>query len=243
MQAVMENRRTFGLSGGTLKLLAVVTMLIDHIGAAVLTRMLHQSGWNENLYQIYYGMRLIGRTAFPIYCFMLIEGAEHTHSGGKYLARMGFLALISEIPFDLAFQGRLLESGYQNVFFTLTIALTALLVIHRQKDHKILVLMVCLAAMWAAWLMKTDYGWRGVFCILCMYFLRKNRLLQLGAGYVAFVLLLGEAAALPAFLLLGLYNHQRGWSNKWFFYGFYPVHLLLLYLTCVCLGLAQYAAI
>lgn len=257
MQAVTENRSSFGLSGGTLKLLAVGTMLIDHIAAAVLTRLLYRSSWNEDLYRIYYLCRMIGRTAFPIYCFMLIEGVKYTHNRLKYLGRMGLLALLSEIPFDLAFQSRILEFSYQNVFFTLTIALAAMLVLRRVEEQNaaggemslgrkvlqsLLFLVVCVVAMGMAGLMQTDYGWRGVFCILCMYFLRKNKILQLVAGYLAFVLLLGEVAALPAFLLLGIYNHQKGWDNKWFFYGFYPVHLFLLYLVCVVLKLTQYTA-
>ena len=129
-----------GLSGSTLKIIAVVTMLIDHIGAAILARMMMVNGlggidqsdttavmqWysnNTTLFQVYQVMRSIGRIAFPIFCFLLVEGFEHTHDRKKYALRLGLFALISEIPFDLAFSSEVLEFQYQNVFFTLFIGM------------------------------------------------------------------------------------------------------------------------
>lgn len=63
-----------GLSGSTLKLIAIITMLIDHIGAAVIARLLIAGQGSEMLYKIYYAMRAVGRVAFPIFCFLLVEG-------------------------------------------------------------------------------------------------------------------------------------------------------------------------
>ena len=130
----MENKK--GISGSTLKMIAIVTMVIDHIGAAVLARLLMVNGlgeldqtnadaimlWlsaNGALYWTYTIMRMIGRVAFPIFCFLLVEGFLHTHDVKKYAMRLGLFALISEIPFDLAFSSKILEFNYQNVFFTL----------------------------------------------------------------------------------------------------------------------------
>lgn len=266
-----------GLSGSTLKLFAVVTMLIDHIGAAVVMRMLSARGFMEiaragdigmlitwlnegdhmSMLIIYTVLRQIGRIAFPIYCFMLIEGLQRTRNVWKYAGRLGVFALISEIPFDLAFNGKMLEFGYQNVFFTLTIALMAMIALEKiagrnwcagavSKDTAVKVVLstiVTAAAAGLAHLLQTDYGARGILCILLMYFLRRTKWVELLAGYIAFVLMLGEIFAFPAFIALLFYRGRKGFSLKYFFYGFYPLHLLLLYLTCVLLGIVGYPAL
>ena len=110
-----KNRR-FGLNGSTLKMIAVVTMLIDHIAAVLLVKLLIVNGtWELNGYsgsrvlniltlehmnmvKIYQLMRDIGRIAFPIYCFLLVEGFMRTRNVKKYLGRMLLFAFISEIP-------------------------------------------------------------------------------------------------------------------------------------------------
>ena len=126
----MEKKK--GISGSTLKMIEIVTMVIDHIGAAVLARLLMVNGlgeldqtnadaimqWlsaNGALYWTYTVMRMIGRVAFPIFCFLLVEGFLHTHDVKKYAMRLGLFALLSEIPFDLACSSKILEFNYQNV--------------------------------------------------------------------------------------------------------------------------------
>lgn len=133
-----------GISGSTLKLIAIITMLIDHTAATILDRTLMARGGNqlnpnniEEVVKFYTDngviiaanmtMRLIGRLAFPIFCFLLIEGFIHTRNVWKYAARLALFALISEIPFDLAFKGKVLEFTYQNVFFTLFIGLIVMM--------------------------------------------------------------------------------------------------------------------
>ena len=76
-----------GFSGSTLKLIAIITMLIDHIGAAVIARLLIAGQGSEMLYKIYYAMRAVGRVAFPIFCFLLVEGFFYTGSRKKYALR------------------------------------------------------------------------------------------------------------------------------------------------------------
>ena len=129
----MKERK--GISGSTLKIIAIITMLIDHIGAGVLGILMVVRGLNEaadlnawidansTLVITYQMMRFVGRLAFPIFCFLLIEGFEHTHDVKKYALRLLSFCLVSEIPFDLLFNGKILEFGYQNVFFTLFIGL------------------------------------------------------------------------------------------------------------------------
>lgn len=149
-QEVQKIRK--GISGSTIKLIAIITMLIDHIAATILDRTLIARGagqLNQNdpqavlqflldngfIYAANITMRLIGRLAFPIFCFLLIEGFIHTRNKWKYAARLGLFALISEIPFDLAFKGKVLEFSYQNVYFTLLIGLIVMAGFHFVKER------------------------------------------------------------------------------------------------------------
>lgn len=121
-----------GVCGSTLKLIAIITMLIDHTAAVILERWLtaeRLGGLHTNeqfWYNTYLIMRFTGRLAFPLFCFLLVEGFQHTRNVGKYAVRLAVFALISEIPFDLALHGTAFYFHYQNVFFTLLIALLVL---------------------------------------------------------------------------------------------------------------------
>jgi len=254
-----------GISGSTLKLVAVITMLIDHIGAAVLIRMIYAAGFwemqgqdsilswlpvNVSLAGIYNNMREIGRIAFPIYCFLLVEGFQKTHDVKKYALRLGLFALISEIPFDLAFNSKVLEFGYQNVFFTLFIGLLTMIVfdtIEKKLNNLVVRYLLQAAAIAAgaviAGLMRTDYAAEGVLCIMIIYLFRKRRLLQVIIGYLAFIFFLQEITALPAFILIWFYNGKRGWNLKYLFYAFYPLHLLILYGICIIMGISGIPAL
>ncbi len=253
-----------GLSGSTLKMIAIVTMFIDHVGAAVVGRMMMYGGlasvngdstatmqWlmqNGNLYTIYMVMRFIGRVAFPIFCFLMIQGFEHTHDRRKYAFRLGLFAIISEVPFDLAFNSEILEFSYQNVFFTLFIGLLTMWVCDtvdkKQEWNRVLrvllMIVITAAGMGIAKLLKTDYDATGVFCIMVLFFTRKNKIQQIVAGCVSFF---WELTAPLAFIPIGFYNGKRGWKMKYFFYIFYPAHLLLLYGICYIMGISQYPAV
>lgn len=124
----MKERK--GISGSTLKIIAIITMLIDHIGAGVLGRLLVVRGMNEaadlnawidansTLVITYQMMRFVGRLAFPIFCFLLIEGFEHTHDVKKYALRLLSFCLVSEIPFDLLFNGKYWNPVTRMYFYT-----------------------------------------------------------------------------------------------------------------------------
>ena len=110
------NVKQQGISGYWLKVIAVVSMLIDHTSAVILEQI---SGLENPAFL----MRIIGRLAFPIYCFLLVEGFYHTRSRAKYAGRLFLFALISEVPFDLAFSRRMWDFSSNNVFFTLLFGL------------------------------------------------------------------------------------------------------------------------
>lgn len=254
-----------GIKGSTIKIIAIVSMLIDHIGAGILGRFIMTSGYlsiassgdlnavmqwmmeNGVLFYTYSAMRMIGRLGFPIFCFLLVEGFQRTHDVKKYAMRLGIFALVSEIPFDLCFNGKVLEFGYQNVFFTLFLGLLTMIAFDwiakkewaagkgLNQTVKVIFSLAALAVgAGVAHFLKTDYAATGVLCIMVLYVFRKKKPLQIAAGCVAF---LWEVTAPLAFIPIGFYNGKRGLKMKYFFYAFYPVHLFLIWLVSMLLGL------
>ena len=242
------------LTGFHLKIIAIVTMFIDHIGAAVLEKILASQNaalisnfntlvWADRI------LRSIGRLAFPIFCFLLVEGFIHTSNRKKYILRMGIFALASEIPFDMAFFNTPIYVKYQNVFFTLFIGLVAMqLMEYIQKrsdmldaignvfiqgiERKLIILIGLIPAIIGiilANLIQCDYSGIGVLLILILYWFREKTLQQCVWGGLYTVFILAEMWAWPAFILLFLYNGERGQKiNKYVFYAFYPMHLCVL---------------
>ena len=226
---LMMKKRTY--HGEDLKLWAMWSMLIDHAGAVLIE--------NTSLYQITgfrmlaVACRLIGRISFPLICFLLIEGFCHTEDRRKYLMRMGCFALISEIPFDLAFFGKL-DLQRQNVFFTLFTGILLLYALEKAEtlEHSPLIRSFMMAAAIlagcaAATAGRFDYSYMGILLIAALYLFRKDRKKQCIAGAV---LSLYELTAALAFILVGKYNGEKGdgrLPRNWF-YIFYPLHLLAL---------------
>lgn len=234
------------LSGSWLKVLAMLTMVIDHSTIALLR---YDSGFAMPLFAIggkgisgYYLMRCIGRLAFPLFAFLLVEGFMHTHNRWKYGRNLLLFALISEIPFDLMWHGSIFASG-QNVFFTLFLGFMALCVIERMENKEQrserydYLLPVSLFALIAAGiLIHSDYGNSGVSFIILLYALRKHPILQAAAGCC--MLPMRWIAGL-AFIPINLYNGKRGFIQgpiaKYSFYVFYPLHMIIIYLFSLIL--------
>ncbi len=244
---VLQTNKTskIGFSGSTLKIIAIVTMLIDHIGAAIIETMniYDSSGHiiNQNLYIADRITRAIGRLAFPIFCFLLVEGFFYTHSRVKYAIRLAIFALISEIPFDLAFTKQPLYLEYQNVFFTLLIGMLMMMAIQYVRDNilpkitkgknmvaLLLQTVIFLAAAYLATLLRTDYNFWGITAIFLMYILRFSRLYMCLCESL-FFMSFEFPTAIISFLPIYYYNGKRGLKIKYFFYIFYPAHLLILY--------------
>ncbi len=228
IETFIENH---GISGSTLKLIAVISMLIDHTGASVIARMRTMPAikGDPELYSLisnmYRPMRSIGRIAFPIFCFLIVEGFLHTRSQKKYAARLFLFALISEIPFDFALRGRFYAPYSQNVYFTLLIGLLVLMCFVHFTGNPPLQLLSLLIGPAVAYYLKTDYSWKGVFLIEGLYLFRYTRLSQCLVGAVG---VSWEPPAPWGFLPVLFYNGKRGLSLKYFFYWFYPVHLMVL---------------
>ncbi|OEG12528.1 hypothetical protein BCR25_07855 [Enterococcus termitis] len=182
----------------------------------------------ENLFPFFI---MIGRLAFPIFCFLLVEGFVHTSNIKRYSIRLFLFALLSEIPYDLAFSKRFVDIHSQNVFFTLWIGLLVIAGLKKYWHSSLrslpLSLMIIGSGVFVAEWLQTDYGgWIGVLLIVNFYLFRNRKLLKCLFG--GLILLQNSVFGLLAFLFIYLYNGQRGRQLKYFFYWFYPVHLLVL---------------
>lgn len=212
-----------------LKILAILAMLLDHIAAVFLS----------STTMPYVLMRGFGRIAFPIFCFLIVEGYYHTRDVKKYMIRLAGFALVSEIPFDICFYHKLFYWGHQNVFFTLAIGLVTIYAIDEVKKRfsasyiKALVLQftVIILAMTAAWFLSTDYSMLGILIIIAFYVGRGN-IIQIAISICIVTLYLGNTFQLYSLLALipiYLYNGKKGPSMRYVFYVFYPAHMLILY--------------
>jgi len=216
------------MTGAALKLIAMVSMLIDHTGLV--------------LFNDCDVMRAIGRLAMPIFAFFISEGYIHTRSKGKYLLRLFIFGIISEVPFDLAFDSEL-GFGSQNVIFTFTLSVLALILFDLVKGEStkdvnqairtVLGVTVVVLISIAALLLNVDYGFLGVIMVFLFYVLKdQKKWIRLLSG-ISFLLLFAHKGismcAALSFIPLYLYNGERGKNIKWLFYAFYPAHLLVIY--------------
>ena len=219
------------LSGSVLKCIALFTMIVDHVGLHLLRNsgivLLHTSAGPLELFTL---MRKVGRLAFPIYCFLLVEGFLHTHDRRKYGLNLLAFALISEIPWNLEHTGAL-HCPSQNVFFTLFLGYAGMCCIEELKERPLEQLISLIALVLVAMNLKADYGIGGFAFILVMYLLREQKILQ---AIVGTCIESGGWAAGLAFIPINLYNGQRGFIQgkvmKYLFYAAYPVHIMIIYL-------------
>lgn len=227
---------------GTLKLIALVAMMTDHIGATIFTRM----PW----------LRVIGRLAFPLYCWCMVVGFTYTRSRGKYLLRLLCTAVITQPLCVLTLRRGWLQP---NIFITLALALCALWGI-REKRYLSHLWAPVLAA-WISQAIRSEYGWKGVALVVLLYLLRGNRA-ALAVGMAIFCATWSQSTA---YTLPGLLGYPISWKTQptlayivsWVFsiqamailslplicirfrknirlpgvlsYALYPAHLLVLY--------------
>ena len=233
-------------------------MLIDHTAIAVLNPYIDYNVGNMSYEQfkamsaLYSNMRLVGRVAFPIYCFLIVEGFCHTKDFRKYVRNMAVFAVISEPFFDMALFGKIPYNKNQNVFFTLLIGLCCIHLLQLLSEGKaahiheffierkggaeniaikrlhpafvfIASLVAIAGSMAIAYYLRTDYDYKGVLVIVLMYLFRRSRLLQTVLGELP---LQYEPAAFFSIIPLLFYNHKRGklLNGKYFKYFFYAFY-------------------
>ena len=225
-------------SGAQLKYIAFLSMLIDHVNKALMYPLLTENGFLRYVSDVF---DILGRVAFPIFMFFLVEGFFKTGNRFKYLLNLIVFGIISEIPFDLFQSAVLFQPNSNNVMFTLALALVMIWVIDELKVPKsyiippvlwfpvsiIIVITVCLLSM----IWGLDYEYHGILIAYFFYIFRNNQILSIIGGYLSIVKTLW---ALLGFGLTLAYNGERGKQNKILNYLFYPVHLLILGLLRLC---------
>lgn len=267
-------------SGDMLKIIAMVTMLIDHIASGLLEN-------NPSTVELAYIMRSIGRISFPIYCFLLVEGFEKTRSRTNYAIRLLVLALISEIPFQLYFLNGLqmksddlnpnllqdilnsnLNNLTYNIFWTLLFGLIIICIgdvvynVYMEIRKSILNTRplresrynICKALFFYSEVIlflffhyflvymcriigdatSIDYGYKGLCMIIYIYLFKKLKVpsyLSL-IGSTHFEWWLGKGTVLASVPILALYDPNKPLNKsklvRIFFYGFYPMHIIIL---------------
>lgn len=211
-----------GLNTFTLKIIAIVSMLVDHIGLVFFPEVMM--------------FRIIGRISFPIFAYVLAEGIYYTKDITKYMLRLGMFALLSEIPYDLAVMGSVLEFSHQNVFFTLFFAVLMFWAYKKIEHHGLKIgalVVIFLLGIFVCQYLKTDYSDIGILLIFAFYMYRNKKVGKLVLAGALFLGLTGglQLYALLALPLIALHNGEQGPKIKSFFYLFYSAHLLILYIV------------
>lgn len=208
-------------------------MIVDHAGLA--------------LFPSVGAFRCVGRVAFPLYCFLLVQGYAHTRDVRAYGRRLLLIALVSEIPFDLLIFGRIASIMEQNVVFSLLFGLIAIQCMDVLRDKPAYAGLSAAALCMGAMLCRVSYGWLGVALCLCIYCLYEHRL-RMAVGIAGILLIyslsllisgvtmswvLVSFCALLSFIPILFYNGKRGLRVPlltFAFYAAYPLHIACLLL-------------
>lgn len=220
-----------------IKILAVTTMVIDHIGLFFFPQ--------------YTILRIIGRLAFPLFAWLIANGAYHTHNIKKYLSRLFFLAVISQIPFTLANQQISSPLFYLNVVFTLFFGLLAIYLLNKNKNKFFWFIAISSCA-GIADLIHSDYGAMGVLSIVAFYIFFSNKLYTVvSQSIIIFILPYTiyfleayykihisnlytdskmEMYGLVSLIFIILYKNKESIKAKYLFYIFYPLQYVMIFI-------------
>lgn len=225
----MKETKAFGLTGNQLKLLALVTMTIDHVGLVLLPH--------------FPVLRIIGRLSFPIYAYLIGEGCRHTRNLALYFRNMALLAMACQIGSYVA-----TGSLYQSVLVSFSLSIGLIWLLTNAKCPPLVNTLLFSAgigfSLFLCYGLPTllpgtdfaiDYGFIGILLPILAW-LGKDKWVRLacfGSGLAALAMYYGgiQVWCLAALIPLALYNGQRGKGTwKYLFYLYYPAHLVIIYL-------------
>lgn len=242
MHDLRDRRRLphIDVTAATLKWYGCITMLFYAVSMSVIQNgMLHVSRFsNGELRQMWAAntdlmvlsswaavFQLLGGLAVPVFAFLLVEGFLHTKSFRRYLLRMLLFALVSEVPFDFAMGGKLLDWTQQNILFTLVVGLIMLYGMKTFSASRVVQVLIAIAAVFWCVLMKTQFGLCMILLAAVYYLLRDQKAKLWVGGVISLMYVTGPVSV----FLLKRYNGQLGdRPNKYLFYCLYPLILLIL---------------
>lgn len=224
------------MSNFVIKIIACITMLLDHIK--------YSNPIFDNFLTEYFG-----RLSFPLFAFLIVEGYTHTTNLKKYYKRLFIFGLISQIPFML-FRTLVGEWKLLNIMFTLILGLLSINIYDKvEKKYFSIPLVILIATLGE--IINVDYGWFGVLTVFVMYLFKDEKMfLPLAYGILIFIFYYSVAGIEFIFytqnvlmmlftwastFIINLYNGKKGKNTKYFFYCFYPIHMLIVYLLYIVL--------
>ena len=216
-------------SGAQLKYIAFISMLIDHVNNALITPLLDGSGFLLYLSNIF---SVLGRIAFPIFVFFIVEGFYKTKNRKKYLLTLTVFGVITEVPFDMFTSKTFFNPYWNNIMFTLALCLITIWIIDTLKGkikskvswYTVSIIIVIFSGL-SAMELSLDYDYHAVVAAYIFYIFYDKPLLGAGLGYLSII---KEFYSCLGFFMTLTYNGKRGKQYKWINYLFYPVHILIL---------------
>ena len=216
-----------------IKCIAVIFMVVDHIKYAFPNC--------DNIFTLYFG-----RISFPLFAFGIVQGYKHTRDLKKYVKRLFIFGFVSQIPFSLFTSLPTLNEVLLNINFTFILGIFAIIA-YDKTENKVKGLLYAILIGILGQITLVDYGFYGVILIFSLYIFSESKLKTFflsslvilikylyriylsGGEFLDYYVMNLLCSLIPIFIIL-FYNGKRGKSFKWFFYIFYPLHLLIFYL-------------
>ena len=243
MEAIKKGqppKRLQVFNGAQLKYMAFLSMLLDHVNNSMITPYLDGKGLLLHVSNL---LSILGRVAFPLFMFFLVEGFFKTRSRKKYLINLLIFGILSEVPFDLFTSRELFNKNWNNIMFTLALSLATIWIVDEMKGRLakkskalwygasvLVVAVMCAVAMF----FSLDYDYHAIIVAYLFYIFYEKPLYGAALGYLSII---KELYSVLGFAATLTYNGERGKQYKWLNYAFYPVHILILGLLRVALNI------
>lgn len=232
------------LSGSSIKIIAMTAMVVDHFGFIILKNVFimntNYEFFSDKQFNILLSLvdicNIIGRLAFPLFCFLVVEGFYHTKNLKRYIKNLLLFALVTEPIYDWTLTDKWINFHAQNVLFTLSLGLITLVLIKKSEKNYLLITLIIFLSSLISYVLKLDGWYYGIFLMSSFYLFRNKHFFKyIAAAIIMFVCGLNFSldglldpyfgVSLLTLPIIYFYNGQRGLTLK---YVFYPIHLVVL---------------